>query len=102
MIYRVRARLKEGTAAALLAKLTDGTVAQQKPDGAEIVASLERAVVNAEGDVEWSETCYCGTPLAHERATVLDAHFDELTTKPIEAHGSYEGKPFMDYLRGLV
>ena len=102
MLYRVRAKLKEDTAAALLAKLTDGTVAQQKPDGAEIVASLERAVVNAEGLVEWSETCFCGTPLAHERATVLDAHFEQLTTEPIEAHASYEGRAFMDYLRSLV
>ncbi len=102
MIYRVRAKLREDTAAALLAKLTDGTVARQKPDGAEIVASMERAVVNADGFVEWSETCFCGAPLAHERATVLDAHFDGLTTEPTEAHGRYAGEPFMEYLRMLA
>ena len=102
MLYHVRARLKEDTAPALLAKLTDGTVAGQQPDGAEIIASLERAVVNAQGEVEWSETCFCSTPLAHERDTVLDAHFERLTTEPIEAHTPYEGRKFMDYLRALV
>lgn len=102
MIYHVRAKLKEDSAPALLAKLTDGTVAGQKPDGRELVASMERAVVNADGEVEWSEMCFCETPLGHERATVLDAHFEGLTTEPIEAHGVYEGKSFMGYLRALV
>ena len=40
MIYKVRARLRPGTEAALLQKLTDGSVASQRPDGAEIVASM--------------------------------------------------------------
>lgn len=43
MHYLVTARLKPGTAAALRTLLEDGTIARQKPDGAEIVASMARA-----------------------------------------------------------
>ena len=102
MIYHVRARFKEHTAAAFLAKLTDGTISKQRPDGAEIVASMERAVVTPSGHVEWSETCFCPTPLLHERATVLDLHFDDLETDPIDAHTAYDGRPFMEYLNKLA
>jgi hypothetical protein len=69
------------------------------PDGAEIVASMNRAVLNDAGEVEWSELCFCATPLAHARATVLDAHFDSITTEPIQAHRRYDGTPFMEHLK---
>ena len=99
MIYRVRARFRSETAQEFLRKLTDGTVVRQVPDGPEIVASMNRAVVNDDGEVEWTELCFCPTPLAHERATVLDAHFDNITTEVIQAHTHYEGVPFMEHLR---
>ena len=102
MIYHVRARFREDTATAFLAKLTDGTIASQRPDGAELVASMERAVVNDDGLIEWSELCYCPSPLLHERTTVLDLHFDDIATEPIEAHARYTGRPFMDHLRALA
>ena len=102
MIYHVQAILREETAAALIEKLTDGSVASQKPDGTELVASMKRAVINSEGKVEWSETCFCPSPLYHERATVLDQHFDDIITEPIEAHASYSGKPLMEYLRAIA
>ena len=102
MIYHVRASLREENGAALLEKLTDGSIASQKPDGSELVASMERAVINAEGKAEWSEMCLCPSPLFHERATVLDQHFDDITTQPIEAHTNYSGKSLMDHLRALA
>ncbi len=102
MIYHVRASLREENRAALLEKLTDGSVASQQPDGPELVASMERAVINAEGKAEWSEMCLCPSPLFHERATVLDQHFDDITTQPIEAHTSYSGKSLMEHLRALA
>ncbi|MEM9470707.1 MAG: hypothetical protein AAGA00_02035, partial [Pseudomonadota bacterium] len=64
--------------------------------------SMERAVVNAEGETEWSEICYCEPPLAHERATVLDLHFDDIRTEPVEAYVRCEGQAFMEYLEELV
>jgi hypothetical protein len=102
MIYHVQARFRADTAAKFLTKLTDGTIGNQRPDGAELVASMERAVVNEQGRAEWSELCYCEPPLAHERATVLDLHFEDIRTEPIEAHAQYQGQAFMEYLNELV
>lgn len=102
MIYHVEARFRADTAKEFLARLTDGTIASQRPDGAELVASMERAVVNEQGQVEWSELCYCEPPLAHERATVLDLHFDDIRTSPVEAYEQYKGHAFMDHLRTLA
>ena len=102
MFYRVRARLRDDTAADLRAKLLDGTIAAQKPDGQEIVASMERAVVTDAGDILWSEVCYCSTPLAHERATVYDHHFDGLETEAIDGYEAHDGRPFMKHLAALA
>ena len=102
MIYKVRARLKEASAAEFHRKLLDGTIANQRPDGQEIVDSMNRAVVTESGEIQWSETCYCSSPLKHERQTVLDHHFDDISTEVIEAYQAYKGRPFIDYLTELV
>lgn len=102
MIYRVTARFKTDTAAELRRRLDDGSIAAQQPDGQEIVDSLHRAVVTDSGQVRWSERCYCSTPLAHERATVLDHHFDDLATEVIEAYAENEGQPFLEYLESQL
>ena len=102
MFYRVTARFREETAADFLRKLTDGSVSSQRPDGSEIVASMERAVVIASGRIEWSEVCYCHRPLDHERNTIYDFHFDELTTEAIDGYEEYEGRPFMQHLEELA
>lgn len=102
MIYYVQARLKEDRASELLRKLTDGSISGQRPDGPEIVASMERAVISKELIVEWSEMCFCPTPLLHERSTVLDYHFDDISTDPIDAHETYTGLSFMEHLRNVT
>ena len=99
MHYVVTARLKPETAADLLRKLTDGTVANQKPDGEEIVQSMHRATIDDDGFVRWSEVCYCPTPLEHERATVYDHHFEEIQTKPVEEYVEFKGEPLMEHLK---
>ncbi len=98
MYYHVTARLKEQATAEFYRKLTDGTVAAGKPDGKEIVASMNRAVVTDSGLVEWSERCFCETPLAHERETVLDFYFDDLQTKEVDGYQEHEGRPLMLHL----
>ena len=102
MFYKVRARLKNDTAAELRRRLLDGTVGRQEPDGQEIVDSMQRAVVTDSGDIEWSEVCYCQTPLLHERTTVYDQYFNNLSTEPIENYQQHEGRPFMTYLKELA
>lgn len=102
MIYKVRANFKTETAADYFNRLYDGTIQNQRPDGQEIVNAMKRAIVTADKTVEWSEKCYCSTPLAHERATVLDNYFDILSTEEIDAYQTYDGQPFLDYLKQLV
>jgi len=101
-IYRVTGRFKADMAEDLRGKLDDGSIAAQQPDGQEMVDAFGRATVTESGDVRWSETCYCPTPLAHERATVLDRFFEDLTTEPIETYQPYEGRPFLEYLGDIV
>ena len=101
MYYQVTARLKTDTGADFLRKLTDGTIKSQSPDGREIVDAMNRAVLADDGNVLWSEVCYCRTPLAHERATVFDRHFDALETEVVEGHQRYDGRSFMEYLTEL-
>lgn len=102
MIYRVRARFKRESARELRRKLLDGTIANQKPDGPSIVEGMNRAVVKDSGEIEWSELCYCDTPLAHERQTVFDQHFDDISAEVIDDYEAHDGQPFMDYLSTIV
>ena len=103
MHYRVTARLIEETAAEFFRKLSDGSIADQKPDGREIIASMQRARIDPSGDICWSERCYCATPLEHERQTVYDQYFREMTTVEIaqDAEPRFEGQPLMEYLEQL-
>ena len=102
MHYLVRARLREETAGELSRLLRDGTIARQRPDGPEIVASMERAVVTTSGEIEWSEVCYCQPPLQHERATVYDRFFDALTAAPVDGYQTHAGRPFLEHLHRLA
>ena len=101
-VYHVTARFRTDTAAELRRRLDDGSIAAQQPDGQEMVDSMHRAVVTDSGQVTWSEQCFCRPPLAHERATILDHYFDDLTTEAIEDHQQYEGRPFIEYLDATV
>ena len=102
MHYRVRAKLRKETAGDLRRLLQDGTIARQRPDGQEIVESMQRAVVTADGVVEWSEVCYCPTPLQHERSTVYDRFFDNLMTEPVEGCQRHVGRRFLEHLDALA
>ena len=102
MIYQVAARFRVETAGELYRQLDSGAIAAQEPDGEEIVASLNRAsVVRGIDVVQWSEMCFCDPPLAHERTTILNRHFDSFTNKPIENCRHYAGESFLKYLRRL-
>ena len=100
--YRVRARLREETAGELQRLLRDGTIAAQQPDGREIVASMGRAVVKDDGSIEWSSVCYCEPPLQHERSTVYDRFFDDLTTAAADGYPPHAGRPFLEHLARLA
>jgi hypothetical protein len=78
--------------------LNDGTIEQQEPDGREIVASMKRAIIKGE-EAEWSETCFCNTPLRHERSTIYDQYFTNLKVEPLSTPVRLEGQPFWEYLQ---
>ena len=98
MIYSVRAKLIDQKAKDFLQNLTDGTIAKQKPEGTEIIASMERARITADGYVFWTETCYCSTPLKHERETQLDQYFSEIETSQTDIQEIIDGTPLMVHL----
>ena len=98
MLYAVSAKLVPDRAREFYTRLTDGSIAAQRPDGAEIVAAMKRARVAPDGVARWMETCYCATPLEHERATVLDRYFTGIETKAAEEPMSFDGAPLMDRL----
>ena len=110
MIYAVTATLAAEHAAEFHRKLTDGSIAAQRPDGAEIVASMERAriapalrdgpsgLLRMRDVVRWTETCYCPSPLAHERETVLDRYFSQIEAELVDAHAGFDGDPLMERL----
>jgi hypothetical protein len=102
MIYSVRAKLIDARATKFLRNLTDGTIAQQKPDGEEIVASMERARITDDGYVCWTEACYCRPPLKHERETQLDQYFSEIDTTHTDSHKVFDGIPLMAHLAAQV
>ena len=98
MKYKVQAVFDDDKLPALYDALTDGTIENQKPDGMEIVESMRRAKITAPGVVQWCETCFCNTPLEHERATVYDKFFTDIATEPVNQFGEIEGEPFWAYL----
>ena len=101
MLYKVQARYREDRAGEFFQKLTDGSIAGQEPDGAEIVASMQRARITGDGVIQWYETCYCDTPLKHERETVYDFYLAEITTEPVAIKEKIDGESFWNYLGNL-
>ena len=98
MLYAVTARFNSDTAAEFHRLLTDGTIESQRPEGKEIMASMQRARIDEQGIVRWSEVCYCPTPLEHERETVYDRFFSDIETKEVSGHMEFGGQDFMERL----
>ena len=98
MIYEVKAKFNYDKAREFHQKLTDSTIEKQRPDGPEIVSSMNRATIDDKGYINWTEMCFCATPLQHERATVYDSFFTEMKTVPIPEHRETKGKSFMKML----
>jgi len=101
MIYKVRAKFIEERLGDFYAKLTDGTINSQRPDGQEIVDSMKRAKLTTPGVVEWFEMCFCPTPLQHERKTHYDFYFSDIETELVEDYGKVEGKSFWSYMESI-
>ena len=99
MEYRVRAKFVLNKLPAFYEALVDGTIANQKPDGAEIVASMKHAKIIGPNTIEWFETCYCPSPLKHERETVYDKYLVNIETVLVKKRGEIEGESFWSFLQ---
>ena len=98
MIYKVKARVIDERIGEFYRKLADGTVAKQRPDGEEIVASIKRAVLTGSGVAEWYEMCFCPTPLHHERQTQYDFYFTDMSTELVKGYGEIKGASLWSYM----
>ncbi|MDH3277018.1 MAG: hypothetical protein OEL77_08760 [Nitrosopumilus sp.] len=101
MIYSIKAKFIEKNMEEFYQKLTDGTIENQEPDGKEILSSMNRAKIIGPGEIQWSEMCFCSPPLKHERQTVYDKFFSDMEIKVIDDYVEFEGKSFIDYLKGI-
>ena len=99
MIYRVTARYVEDRTPEFYARLSEGSIERQKPDGREIVSSMRRAKIIEPGVIQWYETCYCPTPLEHEKRTVYARYLEAIETEAVEAHRDVAGESFWSYLQ---
>jgi len=99
MLYRVEAKFHNNLLKEFFTKLTDGTIENQKPDGSEILASMKRAKIEDDLSLEWYETCFCASPLKHERETIYDTYlYDFQTTLVDEIKEDIEGSSFWEYM----
>jgi len=98
VFYSIKAQYIEEKMDEFYQKLTDGTIQNQKPDGIEIVNSMKRAKITAPKIIQWSEMCFCPTPLKHERETIYNNFLIDLETKTIENYIEFDGESFFDFL----
>lgn len=101
MNYQVSGKLNIELAGELLAKLNDGSIRAQQPDGEEIYKGLQAAVVKKDW-VLMNMICFCSTPLEHERETVLDRHFNHLDIQAQPMRQKHQGEPFLSYLESRL
>jgi len=98
MIYSVKARFIEEKIGEFYRKLTDGTIQNQKPDGQEIVNSMKRAKITEPNTIQWSEMCFCPTPLKHERETIYNHFLIDMETEIIDDYAEFDGELFFEFL----
>jgi hypothetical protein len=93
MLYKVKAKIHEDKMKAFFTALTDGSIESQKPDGPYILKAMQEALMADDKTLSWYESCYCATPLRHERETVYDTYlYDFAATLVYEVKDDIEGK----------
>ena len=98
MFYSIKAHYIEEKMSEFYEKLIDGTIRNQEPDGQEIVSSMKRAKITAPKIIQWSEMCFCPTPLKHERETIYNHFLTDFETQTIDDYVEFDGESFFDFL----
>jgi len=47
---------------------------------------------------QWSEMCFCSTPLKHERETVYNHFLTDMETEIIDDYAEFDGELFFEFL----
>jgi len=94
MLYRVKGKIDKMKMRSFFTVLTDGTVADQEPDGAEIINAMQKAVMTSADTLEWYETCHCDTALKHERETVYDKYLQITEIEEADEEKKIKGNSF--------
>lgn len=69
----------------LQARLQADAFMNLRPFGRSLTKSLRGARLMEDGTAVWEEEDYCDPPLAQERAAVLDAFFEDLEVREVDA-----------------
>jgi len=100
MLYHVKAKYIEEKLSEFYSLLTSGEVEKLHTAGSSIVkAMLEDAVETEPGTIEWTEKCFCETPLELERDLVFDTFLTDMETAPVEDSLNFSGTPFSEILK---
>jgi hypothetical protein len=83
MRYLVRARVKPGQGAALLAAIENGSLGLGSIAGGEYLRDMNNARLCGDRTARWIEICFCATPIEEERP-YWEQYFD--LTKVQDAH----------------
>lgn len=84
MRYLVKARVKPGSAAALVKAIAGRSLGRGSIAGDEYLSDMQMARVDARGEARWVETCFCDLPLEEERP-YWEKYFDLLSVKDAHA-----------------
>jgi hypothetical protein len=82
--YLVSARPLPERLGELASLLANGGIEGLEPFGRALDYSLRNARLGEDLRAHWEEEDYCAPPLAMERASILDAHFEALEARPVE------------------
>ncbi len=89
--YLVRAYPDHGTLPDLIDRLQSGQIAEMRPFGQELDRCLRRARLDPEtGQAVWEEEDHCTPPLAMEKRSVLDDHFDEIEVEEVDPGAGWD------------
>ena len=84
MRYLVKARLRNGGAAALKRAIDGRTLGRGSVAGGEYLRNMAAARQLPDGAVTWVEVCFCPTPLEEERP-YWEQHFELVRVQPAHA-----------------
>lgn len=99
MLYKIKATIKKEKMSAFFKALNDGSIENQKPDGAYMLKAMKEAKMLDAQTISWYEGCYCETPLKHERETVYDKYLEAIETQMVyEVKDDIVGASFWRYL----